>query len=237
MTSTPASEPNGETAIVPGRRTRSSLLNSLAWLNVVAHLAAVVFAAMAISPGNPVTELPARMHYLARAPWGWTLGWGCWMLSALALVAFFAALANRLPRHDALANLAVILASAGAAMDLFCDMTQLSVLPMAAQGGEASKVLFLVVERIVGIGGMVVANGFYSVGVLLLSVGLRVCGPRARWAIWLGYCVFGFGMLLVLAGLIDHAWLAATAGVQTILVYCVWVVVVARVLDQHGAAP
>jgi hypothetical protein len=113
-------------------------LSSLAWLNVAVHLASLALTALAIKPGNPVTELSSRMIYLAGSPLGWTLGWGGWMLSALALIAFFAALAGRITLHTELARLSLVLAVAGAAIDLLCDMIQLSVLPMAAAGGDAS---------------------------------------------------------------------------------------------------
>jgi hypothetical protein len=210
---------------------------SLAWLSAAAHLIALAFTAVAITPGNPVTELPARLNYLAHFPLGWSLGWCAWMLSAVCFVAFFTGLASRIGGGPQLVRLAVVLAVAGATIDLTCDMVQLSVLPKAAAGGDAAKSLFLAVERIAGIGGMVVANSYYSVGVLLISLALRPCGPAARWAIWFGYGVFAVGMLLTFAGMIDNASLAAVSGVLTILVYCVWVVLVARLLADPEALP
>jgi hypothetical protein len=228
----------GASPAEPGRLSARgpNVVLSLAWLSATAHLVALAFTALAIAPGNPVTDLPARLNYLAHFPIGWSLGWCAWMLSAVGFVAFFAGISTRIPGHPELVRLAVVLAVSGAAIDLTCDMVQLSVLPRAAAGGEAAKALFLAVERIVGIGGTVVANAYYSVGVLLISVALRPCGPRARWAVWFGYGVFAFGMVLTLAGVIDHASLMAASGVLTILVYCAWVVLVARVLERPGAS-
>ena len=116
-------------------------------------------------------------------------------------------------------------------------MIQLSVLPMIAAPGSSPRLLFLVVERIAVIGGQVVANGIYSVAILLLSVGLSGYGRPVRWAVGLGYGVFALGMLLVLAGLVDHPGLAAASGVLTILFFCVWVVLAANFLDRVGAGP
>ena len=99
------------------RRQAPALLSSLAWLNVVTHLVAIGFSALAIAPGNAVMELTARLNYLAWAPLGSRFGWGCWMFSALALVAFFAAAAGgvaiRIPRYVELARLAAVLACRG----------------------------------------------------------------------------------------------------------------------------
>jgi hypothetical protein len=102
------------------------------------------------------------------------------------------------------------------------------VLPLVAAAGPAGELPFLTVERLAGVGGLVAANGLYSLGVLLLALELR--GP----ARWLGWGTFAGGMLLVAAGFTGVAWQAAAATVPTMALYCVWVVAVARAL---AAAP
>jgi len=49
-----------------------------------------------MSPGSPLVALPERFVYLAGMPAAWTLGWACWMLCTLLLVAFLALLPRRL---------------------------------------------------------------------------------------------------------------------------------------------
>src|SRR6266508_211078 len=89
------------------------LLTVLAWVNVVLHLAGLGFAVLTMRPGSPAIDLDVRRAYLAAQPVGWSLGWGTWMLCALAQVGFYAALAPHLPERIHTARLAVALAAAG----------------------------------------------------------------------------------------------------------------------------
>ena len=93
----------------------------LAWLNVGLHAAGLALAAAGMRPGTPLVPLPERLDYLAAAPLGWTLGWVSWMLCAVLLIAFLAALTGRLRERRELARLGLTVAVAGAAFDLFCD--------------------------------------------------------------------------------------------------------------------
>src|SRR5579864_630053 len=142
-------------------------LHRLAWLNIALHVAGLAFLAWGIRPGSILAGLSTRIEYLARFPWSWAWGWGVWMLCALALIAFFAALECHLPEPAGVARMAVILAAAGAAVDLFCDTVQMCVLPLVASSGVGAKTLFRAAERMANAGGLIVANGMYSVGVLL----------------------------------------------------------------------
>src|SRR5262245_58770024 len=200
----------------------------LAWLNVALHAVGLLFAAFGMRPGTPLVALPERLAYLAGAPWGWSLGWGTWMLCSLALVAYCAALARHLPGEPVAARLAVVLAAAGAAVDLLCDILYISVLPVIASWGPAEERLFLTVERAATAGGLVVANGLYSAATLLLAWCLRDCPARAAGAVLLGYAVFVSGMVLVAAGFLDAPRLAEKATGPTIGLFCVWAVQAAR---------
>ena len=203
-------------------------LMSLAWLNVALHVAGLAFAAVGMRPGTPLVALPERLAYLAGSPWGWSLGWATWMLCALALVAFFATLARHLPGEPVAARLAVVFAAAGAGVDLLCDVLYISVLPMIASWGPAEERLFLTVERVAAAGGLVVANGLYSAGTLLLAWCLRDLPTRAAGAVGLGYAVFASGMVLVAAGFLDAPRLAQVATGPTISLFCVWAVQAGR---------
>src|SRR5262249_15553366 len=107
-------------------------LRVLAWSNVALHGAGLGFAALGIRPGIPLAGLPERLSYLARFPLGWSIGWGVWMLCALALMGFCAVLAYHLREPADLIRLALMVVIAGGAFDLFCDAVFVTVLPDVA---------------------------------------------------------------------------------------------------------
>jgi hypothetical protein len=157
---------------------RSLLL--LAWINVALHVLGLVLALVGIRPGTPLVELAQRRDYVAGSPLGWSLGWAVWMLCALVLVGFFAALGRYLPPPSETARLALVLAGAGAAIDLFCDAIYLTILPMVANPAIPDPILFLTVERLAITGGWIVANGLYS---------LRAFGKNEKMGLFSGISV------------------------------------------------
>lgn len=179
-----------------------SLLTFLSWLNVLVHAAGLVFAAFGLRPGSPLVPISERMAYLAGAPWAWSIGWGVWMLCALALIAFLAALVRELPDAGALGPLAIVAAVAGGAVDLLCDTIYITVLPQVVAGEAPSEAVFLAFERLAFAGGLIVANGLYSVATLLSTLCLRTHPAAAPGLIGLGYAVFGSGMILAAAGFV-----------------------------------
>jgi hypothetical protein len=209
-------------------------LTLLAWTNVAAHGAALVFAAVGMSPGTPLSPLPDRLAYLAGSPAAWTLGWASWMLCAVLLVAFLAAVARRLGEGGDLARLGLMIAVAGAAFDLSCDTVFIVVFPMIASWQPTQEHLFLAVERLTGIGSLVIANGAYSVAVVLVSVALRGRQRVGPITAGTGYAVGAAGMVLAAAGFTGVPWHAKWATPPTIGLFCVWVVCVARSLESGG---
>jgi hypothetical protein len=207
-------------------------LTVLAWLNVVLHALALVLALVGLRPGSPLVPLAERLQYLSGSPPAWTLGWAAWVLCALALVAFFAALAHRLPEQAPAAPLAVTLAAAGAVLDLFCDAAYISVLPRLAARQPPAAETFLAVEQLANVGGLVAANGMYAVGTLLLTLCLRNRGGLPPGVVACGWGVFLFGMVLVAAGFLGEPRLAELATGPAIGLFCVWVVLAAR--SQEG---
>jgi len=198
------------------------LLVVLAWANVAAHVAGLIVAWWALRPGSMVLPLAARMHHLAASSYAWRWGWGIWMLCALLLVAFVAVLRRQLPGDPVAAQLALHLTAAGMAVDLLCDALQIQALPLAARSGPG---LFLVLERLAFFGGLTVANGLYTIGVLLLLICLRgIVGPAARFAGWASV-VSGF--TLAVEGVVPSPVLPALATGATLGFYCLWTVRVA----------
>ena len=202
----------------------------LAWLNVVLHGLGLVFAAVALGPGSPLAPLSERTAYLAERPWGWSFGWTTWMLCALALVAFLAALVPRLdPAKREAAALTVVLSAAGAAVDLLCDTLFIVLLPVLARDGPTP--LFLAFERALGAGGAVVANGLYSLSVLLAVW----CSPRGaawRWARVFGIVTGLAGLSLVAAGFTGVPWHLVATTPLTIVAFMCWTLAVARAVSS-----
>lgn len=202
-------------------------LTPLAWLNVILHVVALALAALGMRPGTPAVELVDRLNYLAQAPAGWTVGWASWMLCAVALIAFLAALLHRLAEDAYLARVGLMVAIAGAAFDLFCDSLYIVVFPAMAANPTTNPATFVLVERVTGIASMVIANGAYSVAILLFALALR---RTASLASIVGYAVGLFGFLLCAAGFTGVPWHAEWATGPTIGLFCIWVVLVARAL-------
>jgi hypothetical protein len=213
------------------------LLTYLAWANVIVHVIALALAVLGMRPGSPAVDLEARRAYLAGGPLTWSLGWGSWMICTVLLVAFCAELARHLPGHPDAARLAVTLACAGAAVDLFCDSLFITVLPAAAAGGKETEALFLALERLGEAGGLIVANGLYTVAVLILVLCLRRRPGLAPLTTEAGAGVVVFGLLLSAAGFTGVAWHAEVLTVATIGCFCVWVVLVARSFAPAGKNP
>src|SRR5437879_1686090 len=97
-------------------------LRAAAVANVTLHLAGLG-CALLMRPGTPLSPLDRRLRFLAEAPAAWQLGWGVWMLCALALAAFFVVLAEKLP--PPVARAALLCVGAAIAVDLCCDAAEL----------------------------------------------------------------------------------------------------------------
>jgi hypothetical protein len=182
--------------------------------NVLLHLAGLVLGATAMRPGSIAEPLALRSAHLATHPLGWQVGWGVWMLSALTFVAFMEQVVRRAPG----ALLALVLGAMGASVDLLCDAVQMLVLPLAASSDG-----FLAWERAANAGGLVVANGLYSIAVLVAALALPGRAIKVT-----GGLTFAAGMVMVAGGLADRPGLVVASAGPTILVYCGWVVVVSR---------
>jgi hypothetical protein len=198
----------------------------LAWTNVALHAAGLAVAWIGLRPGSTLVPLAARMSYLADRPAAWIGGWGIWMLCALVLVAFMAVLRRALPGDPLAAQLALVFTVAGLAVDLLCDVAQIRILPLAASSGPTQPAVFLAFERFASTGGLTVANGLYTLGVLFMNLSLRgLAGTPARLAGWLSV-VSGF--VLAAAGLAPSPLLLPAATGSTLGFYCLWTVLVAR---------
>jgi hypothetical protein len=207
-------------------------MRRLAVLNIALHVIGLAVAFFGMRPGSPLVPLDDRMAYLAARPLGWAAGWGVWMLCALALVAFVAALRPYAETSE-LALVALVLAAAGAGIDLFCDVGQIVVLPDVAAWRPPQPALFVSWERLLGAGGAVVANGLYSAAVFLIALALRRRVPAYAFAIGLASC--GAGIVMVVAGFSGNARLLEASVGPTIGSFLLWCAAMAWVLGPQDA--
>jgi hypothetical protein len=207
-------------------------LFATAGLTAALHVVGLVLALACLRPGSPAVPLDDRLAYLAAHPAGWSVGWGVWMLCALSLVTFLAALRSRAP-HANLASLAVTLAAAGAAVDLICDVGQIVVLPDVAAWKPAQPALFVIWERWLGATGAIAANGLYSLAALAASLGLRSRVPT--FVVALGALTCAAGFLMVVAGFTgDMRQLEVSVG-ATLVSYLMWTGAVTWALSPRAA--
>lgn len=209
------------------------ILTALAWVNVILHFGGLVLAAIGMRPGTPAVPLEERIAYLATSPVSWVMGWVVWMLCAVALIAFLAVLVQRLGEPAPLAWLGLNLALIGIAFDLFCDSIYIIAFPMVAAMQPVPTELFLVLERICGMGSLIIANGLYSTGVLLVTLEMRRRPNVSPITTGLGLGVAGFGLLMAAAGYTGVAWHVEVATGPTMILFCLWVVMVARSFEPR----
>jgi hypothetical protein len=212
-------------------------LTGLAWLNVFLHVAGLALAAIGVRPGSPLVPLEERLSYLAASPIGWTFAWVAWMCCAASLIAFLAVVTNRLGGEARLAQFGLMIAVTAAGFDLCCDSIYVLVFPMLASWQPPAEAQFLLAERVTGIAGLVVANGGYSISILLVTLALRDQPGIFRFTVGVGYAVAGFGFLLAAAGITWVPWHAAWATPPTIGLFCLWVILVAYSLEPAGRSP
>jgi hypothetical protein len=185
-------------------------LRQAAVANVTVHLVGLA-CALLMRPGTALFSLEARMRFLGEAPIGWEIGWGVWMLCALALGGFFVLLAESLPPATRRAALTCV--GAAIAVDLFCDAAQMAVLPLAARGDPG---LFVIVERLAGIGGTLVANGLYTLATVLAAWSLR----RPLLAVAVGVA----GAAMCIGGVLDAPRIIELSTGPTIVLFCLFTV-------------
>jgi hypothetical protein len=206
-----------------------SLLAVTAAANVGLHLVGLVFALFALRPGSPVVPLDQRVAYLGAHPLGWSLGWSIWILCAAAFVVWLFAL-HGCAESTRLAEFALKAAMGGAIIDVLCDLGQIVLLPDHARAlfSLADMDSFLSWERRLSLGGLVVANGLYSLAALVATAAVRRQVPAS--ALLLGVTTFVAGMGLAWAGAVEAPRLVELATALTFASFLPWTVLVTRAI-------
>jgi hypothetical protein len=125
-------------------------------------------------------DLAARVSFVATHAWAWRLSWLAWSAAALAIFLLSVRLARIQPRsaRSTLVAGAPLLIACALAADLSGQVQAIVLLPEHAQAGEAAR--FASIERLVTLLSGVLANGLYTLGIVLLAWGASDWLPR--WA-------------------------------------------------------
>jgi hypothetical protein len=156
-----------------GERVRASAPYACAALNALAAGALL----LVLRNGTEVqASLAERAAYVAQNPVLWRAGWGLWMAAALSLLGFYAWWGARV-KVSGWGIAAVAVAATGLACDLLADSLYIGWWPDHL--GELHRAGSLLS------GGA--ANGLYTLGGILLTVGTPALKGRLRawaWAVW-----------------------------------------------------
>ncbi len=186
-------------------------LRTLGWFTGLLHVFALSLAGLFLRPGSILAPAAERAAYIAAEPWAWKLSWAVWVVAALAFLVFQVGCRRALP--GPLTRWAMLPTLLAVVTDLSCDWMWIVDVPAAAAAGAD----FSVIESRAFFGGSVIANGLYTVAVLLTGLAL----PRHR-VYTAAVVVTGFGFSLV-AALFWPTAIVVLSG-ATILTYSVWAV-------------
>jgi hypothetical protein len=152
-----------------------------AMLAFVTHALAGALLALVLRHGlASEPDLAARVSFVASHAWAWRLSWLAWSAAALAIFLLSVRLARAQlgSARSAVVAAAPLLVACAVAADLSGQVQAIVLLPEHAQAAEPAR--FASIERLVTLLSGVLANGLYTLGIVLLAWGARDWLPR--WA-------------------------------------------------------
>jgi hypothetical protein len=172
----------------------------LATLVAATHALAALGTLFLLQPGLPAADvtLASQMRWVQEQTALWSIGWVCWQLAAVSLLAFYAALASRWREHGPWrCRVALICAAVGFAADMSGQLMAMGIQPSLEAG-----TMFRLVERLSVVLTAYVGNTLYALaGILLVWAGAHVLPKRL---ILLSLPVWTGAVLMTIAAVI--AW-------------------------------
>jgi hypothetical protein len=195
----------------------------VAWVAAATHVIASIAMVWLLRRGLPGFPDDDRLAYIAAHRIGWTAGWMLWQVAALSLLAFFAVLALRF--RGVLSLVAMVVATAGFAIDFACEARYIGVLPELR--GAPFAALDRELEVLIGYA----ANGLYTVALVLIVIaGVREL-PRVT--VVLAGPVAASGFALAAASLAHHAQMETLTSAALFPLFTIWIVLVGRWLREQ----
>jgi hypothetical protein len=149
----------------------------LAILVVAARALAALGTFFLLQPGLPAANvtLGSQMRWVQEETAPWSIGWVCWQIAAVSLLAFYAALASRWRDHGPWrCRVALICAAVGFAADMSGQLIAMGIQPSLDSGA-----MFRLVERLTVVLTAYVGNTLYAgAGMLLVWAGAHVLPKR-----------------------------------------------------------
>ncbi len=196
-------------------------LATRAWINALLHGVGLIAMAAWIKPGSLAFPVDERIRYLVDAPAPWVLSWVLWALAAVSMAWLTHGLASRIGGAAAWSAFGVSLSAA--IVDISCDCLWID-----SAAVPDSLFDFEIQQAVAFFGGACVANGLYTLGVVLL---LRALAPPFKSIVgWLGWGVVLAGFSICVVAVTGPLLLIEAATGLTLLGYPVWTLLVVRQL-------
>ena len=194
----------------------------VAWASVAIHLAAGL-GVLLVAPGTDAEpDVAARGAWIAAHATLWRANWLVWMLAAASLLAFCLVWSARLAELGA-SRRALAAGCAVVAAGVLFDLTSETMLIVWAPRPGLSADEFASLARWYRWLGPGAANGLYCVGgIVLTAEAWRIGWLRGPLGI-MGWVMWGVGVLLTVAAIIDSRPLLVASAAGVIALYTVWV--------------
>jgi hypothetical protein len=198
----------------------------LAWVAVAVHVLACVALMASVSGTEFVEDAGERLRWVQRHVGGWAATWTCWALASMSLTAFAAVWVARLVECGASRRAAAtgfLLLALGLPFDLVGESFNL-VWPTGSR--MLSVADFLRGARLYALLSAATANGLYCAGGLVLSVVSWRLGWLRGWVGVLGFLVWGVGLGLTAAVLLESGPAMITTGAGLMALFIPWATLV-----------
>ncbi|MBK8187340.1 MAG: hypothetical protein IPK77_08915 [Cellvibrio sp.] len=189
--------------------------------------------AFVITPGllNSENSLQERQAFIVNHLSDWQFGWICWIVAALSLLTFFSLLLKFIPESST-KTLGFLLIGLGTLPDITAEIIFGWVIPESIRIDPtlvSMQTLEILAFYLTGFLG----NGFYSLGGLILTIGLLKNKHIDRSLIIAGLPAWIFGFGLSYACITQSFFLAAICTGLAMVWSSIWFFIVSLTLFRH----
>jgi hypothetical protein len=208
------------------------LVKAAPWLCIATHVAALFALALYLRPGTEIVgDASTRATYVSEFLTPWSLGWATWMVSAAALVGFFARWGGYLILSTEYSNssaayfdtrsLAATAAVVIAAFGMVCDFAGEGLLILRlVEYAKNDLAAFARVERQFTLLSAGAANGLYTLGGIILTLITPNLPRWVRAAMWITWVA---GAAMTIAAIAKFLPGLVVSTVVLFLAFLIWV--------------
>ncbi len=207
----------------PAGYAERSLARLTPWICAALHALALVAMGIVLRGGTEAEpDGAARARYIAEHAVLWRSGWALWMLSAASLVAFYAWWGSRVPGAG-WGVVATVVAAAGMVFDLSAESLYVTLLVERAASwvsGGGTLEDFLALQRLCLLLTAGAANGLYTLGGIVLTLGSPGLPVGVRVAMWMTWLA---GFTMSVSALLGNIWGIALSTAILFPIFVGWV--------------